>query len=135
MRKRGFTLVEIMIVVAIIALLAAIAIPNLLNARRTANDAAARSNIRTLCTMAETFAAGPGNGAYPTTLAELGGVAGGGSASTYCADLAGGTTALGGYTYACTSAAGAYSFTATRVSAQTGNIPVITGVTGGQITP
>jgi hypothetical protein len=85
--------------------------------------------------MAETFAAGAGDGAYPTTLDQLGGVAGGGSAATYCANLTGGPTTRGGYIYACTSAAGGYTFTARRVSEQTGNIAVITGQTGGQITP
>ena len=67
MRKRGFTLVEIMIVVAIISLLAAIAIPNLLTARRTANEAAAKATLSSLATAAETYAAANG-GTYPRSL-------------------------------------------------------------------
>lgn len=55
MKRRGFTLVEIMIVVAIIALLAAIAIPNLLRARVTANQAAAQASLRTLTTALESL--------------------------------------------------------------------------------
>jgi len=53
--RRGFTLVEIMIVVAIIALLAAIAIPNLLRARLTANEAAAQASLRTISTAMESL--------------------------------------------------------------------------------
>ena len=51
--ERGFTLVEIMIVVAIIALLAAIAIPNILRGRTTANESAAIGNMRALISSLE----------------------------------------------------------------------------------
>ena len=51
--ERGFTLVEIMIVVAIIALLAAIAIPNVLRGRTTANESAAIGNMRALISSLE----------------------------------------------------------------------------------
>ena len=53
--ERGFTLVEIMIVVAIIALLAAIAIPNVLRGRTTANESAAIGNMRALISSLEMY--------------------------------------------------------------------------------
>lgn len=55
MKRKGFTLVEIMIVVAIIALLAAIAIPNLLTARKTANDTAAKAELKSIQTALENY--------------------------------------------------------------------------------
>jgi len=63
--ERGFTLVEIMIVVAIIALLAAIAIPNVLRGRTTANESAAIGNLRALVSSLEMFRSV--NSAYPLT--------------------------------------------------------------------
>ncbi len=53
--KRGFTLIEVMITVAIIALLAAVAIPNLLRAKHNANEAAAIASLRTISTAEESF--------------------------------------------------------------------------------
>ncbi len=63
--EAGFTLVEIMIVVAIIALLAAVAIPNVLRGRTTSNESAAVGNMRALVASAEMFRSV--NNVYPDT--------------------------------------------------------------------
>ena len=72
MRKKGFTLVEIMIVVAIIALLAAIAIPNLLRARLNANEGAAIGNLHTLVTALGSYQANQSPPSYPVQASAIG---------------------------------------------------------------
>ncbi len=53
--QRGFTLIELMIVVAIIAIVAAIALPSLANARKSANEASAIGSLRSLTTVMEQY--------------------------------------------------------------------------------
>ena len=67
--NKGFTLVEIMVVVLIIALLASIAIPNILRARVNAHDAAAKASLKTISTALENYLAT--NNAYPSTTTAL----------------------------------------------------------------
>ena len=74
-KNSGFTLIELMIVIAIIAIIAAIAIPNLIEARKGSNEAAAIGALRTISTAQSLFREGDkdGNGVfdYATTLANL----------------------------------------------------------------
>ena len=66
-RSRGFTLIELMIVIAIIAILAAILIPNFIHARAESQTAACEGNEKQIATAMEEYAV-DNNGQYTSAL-------------------------------------------------------------------
>src|SRR5881296_972093 len=71
-KQKGFSLIELLIVVAIILIIAAIAIPNLLRARIAANEASAVSSLRTINTAEVTYTTTYPTIGYASTLPILG---------------------------------------------------------------
>jgi type IV pilus assembly protein PilA len=71
-KQKGFSLIELLIVVAIILIIAAIAIPNLLRARIAANESAAASGIRTINTGEVSYASTYPTQGYAAALVNLG---------------------------------------------------------------
>ena len=126
-KQKGFSLIELLIVVAIILIIAAIAIPNLLRAKMAANEASAVGSLRTINTSCVEYSTTYGIG-YPGTLPALGGT---GTATSASAGLIDSVLAAGvksGYTFAyhggSADSAGSidtYTITAT---------PVVAGTTG-----
>jgi prepilin-type N-terminal cleavage/methylation domain-containing protein len=70
-KQKGFSLIELLIVVAIILIIAAIAIPNLLRSKMAANQASAVGSIRTLNTAAVSYNSTYGNG-FPKQMSWIG---------------------------------------------------------------
>ncbi len=129
-KQKGFSLIELLIVVAIILIIAAIAIPNLLRSKMAANEASAVGSIRTINTAQVTYSASWGVG-YATNLARLGdgGVSPCAAAST-TACLSDGVLAAGvkrGYNF---SSAGTLAGAGVNNGFEANAWPVALGTTG-----
>ena len=70
-RQQGFTLIEVMVVGALIGILVAIGVPQLLRARLAANEAGGIAALRALSSSEANYATTCGNGGYATDLADL----------------------------------------------------------------
>lgn len=107
---RGFSIIELLIVVAIILIIAAIAIPNLLKSKIAANESSAAGSCRTLATANATYFSAYDVG-YAGSLGALGPPAAGASASSANADIIDSVLAGGAGGSATTSTQRGYHFT------------------------
>ncbi len=122
-RQKGFSLIELLIVVAIILIIAAIAIPNLLRSKMAANEASAVGSLRAINTACITYSTIYGTG-YPALLANLGPGAPATAATSDLIDsvLAAGTKSGYVFTYTAGAAVGGTinTYTITAVPANIG---------------
>jgi len=132
--QKGFSLIELLIVVAIILIIAAIAIPNLLRSRMAANEASAVSSVRTINTAEVTYAStyGIGYAALASLRTPVGGCPGSiGTAAAAClVDEILGSGTKSGYTITATPSNGAGTMASPFVSFNTGAQPVALGLAG-----
>ncbi len=135
-KQKGFSLIELLIVVAIILIIAAIAIPNLLRSRMAANEASAVGSLRSINTAEVTYSSTFPDSGYAAALGNLGGTAvqctPPALASTANACLLDGVLSLGaksGYKF---TAVGANPVNAVLTTFASTGVPDVIGQTGNR---
>ncbi len=126
MNKNGFTVIEIIIVMVILGIIAAIAIPNLTRNKITSNENTAKGIVRLISSAAENYAA-VNNSSYPTAESDLTGATPPYLEQSYCGQN------ITGYSYSCAFAVGSYTVTATPLSCGKTGSKIYTGTQGGTL--
>ena len=105
---RGFSLIELLIVVAVIAIIAAVTVPNLTKAKASANEGSAITSVRAIVTAQSTFIATVGSGSYAANLAAL--------QTAGLIDRALGSGSKDGYNFASTGSGATFTVTASPIT-------------------
>ncbi len=139
-KQRGFSLIELLIVVAIILIIAAIAIPNLLRSRIAANESSAVGSLRSINTAQVTYASTYPEAGFANTLEKLGPADSSGPTSAKAGLLdgvlgcpGGGTCNKSGYTFTLSGGTGGTTYNALAdpiTPQQTGNRHFFTDASG-----
>jgi type IV pilus assembly protein PilA len=136
LKDEGFTLIEVLLSVAIVGVVAAIAVPSMLRARISANEAAAVSSMRAINSAQAAYSTSAGGGAYAVDLPTLGVACPTSTTAFLTTDLAAHSATKSGYRFELSPSSGSSagpndcSGTATRTGYYSTGVPLSRGVSG-----
>ena len=138
MSDRGFSLIELLVVVAVVGALTAVALPGLLRARISANESSAVASLRAINSAQGSYASTGGNGGYSPNLARLANPCPGAGSGFISPDLANDPSVKAGFRIAVQASAAAQpgrpdcNGVATVTGVYTTAVPLTAGITGNR---